>query len=102
MRPQIRFIDAIGKMFGGQDIDFDDDPAFSKMFVLQGDEEQDIRDFFTQNIRKAFASLGKDKFYLEALGDIMIVYRKKRLNIEETKNLLSDSLDILALIQDEG
>ena len=50
----LALFDALGKMFGGQDINFDDDPDFSKAYVLQtnGDEER-LRQFMNSKLRSA-------------------------------------------------
>jgi hypothetical protein len=41
------WLNKIGELFGGQDIDFDEAPEFSKKYVLAGDNESAIREFFT-------------------------------------------------------
>jgi hypothetical protein len=41
------WLNKIGELFGGKDIDFDEAPEFSKKFVLAGDDEAAIREFFT-------------------------------------------------------
>jgi hypothetical protein len=45
----------LGNVFGTQDIDFDDDPAFSRAFQLRGDDEHRVRALFTPDRRRALA-----------------------------------------------
>ena len=40
---------------GAADIDFTDDPAFSRAFRLHGDDEVEVRKFFSPQIRKEFS-----------------------------------------------
>jgi hypothetical protein len=55
VRPETKLIDFLGKMFGGQDINFDEDPQFSKAFVLQGHDEEATRRLFDERVRRHFA-----------------------------------------------
>ena len=55
MRPE-HFFDRLGSMLGFQDIDFEDHPEFSKMFVLKGENETQIRDFFDRPLLDFFAT----------------------------------------------
>lgn len=54
LRPE-NFFDWFGSMMGFQDIDFEEHAEFSKMFVLQGEDEQAIRDFFDIPLLDFFA-----------------------------------------------
>ena len=44
LRPEVAFFDKLGAMLGGQDINFDDDPAFSNAYVLQAGTEAAARE----------------------------------------------------------
>lgn len=54
MRPE-SLLDWFGSALGFQDIDFDEHPQFSKMFVLKGENEAAIRNFFDMEILDFFA-----------------------------------------------
>ena len=54
MRPEHLF-DWVGSALGFQDIDFDDHPNFSKTFVLKGEEETTVREFFDNELLDFFA-----------------------------------------------
>ena len=51
VRDENAILDYLGKIFGGQDINFSDDYDFSPKFVLQGDSEGEIRKFFNSRKR---------------------------------------------------
>ena len=50
------FIDKMGAKLGSQDIDFDEHPEFSSMFVLQSDDESTVRTVFNRQILDMFAA----------------------------------------------
>lgn len=92
-RRQNAFFDALGKVFGGQDINFDDDPAFSKAYVLQtaGDERL-LRDFMSPRLREALMALAPKKPQLEASGEMLLVHFSRRLKKpEDLDGLLTDA-----------
>lgn len=95
-RRQNAFFDALGKMFGGQDINFDDDPDFSKAYVLQtaGDEQQ-LRNFMSPRLREALTALAPKKPSLEASGELLLVHFGRRLKKpEELDALLLDTSNV--------
>ena len=47
IRREVAIFDFFGKVFGGQDINFDEDEEFSKAFVLQGQDEEQTRKCFS-------------------------------------------------------
>jgi hypothetical protein len=63
---------------GGQDVDFDDDPAFSDRFVLQGTSEGNLTNFFTKPMRGFFVSNMPLSFIFESAGDRFLI-RARRL-----------------------
>ena len=60
-------------MFGGQDIDFDSSPEFSKAYRVQGEDEAAIRDFFSVGGTQYLAA--RPGWVVEAKGDWLIAYR---------------------------
>ena len=74
MRPE-HLLDAVGSALGLQDIDFDDHPQFSKMFVLQGTREEAVREFFDREVLDFFAD--QKGISLEARAGEFIFYRRK-------------------------
>lgn len=54
-RPQmVPFFDAIGKLVGRQNIEFEDGRAFSGAYVLQGTDEDGVRELFSAAVRRFF------------------------------------------------
>ncbi|MGV3619520.1 MAG: hypothetical protein ACO1OB_01815 [Archangium sp.] len=96
LRRQNRFFDALGKLFGGQDINFEEDPDFSKTYVLQtsGDEEL-LRRFFSPALREVLTRLADRNFVIEVNGESMLIHRARQLsNHEDIDALLSDATNI--------
>ncbi len=85
----------IGQAFGAKDIDFDDFPDFSKRYLLNGADEQAIRDFFTPDTLRYFEQL-KPKWELQAHGHQMILYqRAKRFKPAQYDGFLKQAWDVL-------
>ena len=96
IRDESLITDSLGKVFGGQDINFNDDPVFSKKFVLQGDNEKDIRAFFNRSIRSTFVSNHKNGYVYEGFEDYLFVYAPNDMNINGKMNLLDESIKIIS------
>lgn len=64
------------EFFGAQDIDFADDPVFSRFYVLNGTDEAAVRRLFTPSVRHALAlerwhrvaGAGTDLFWWQECG----------------------------------
>ena len=95
IRDEIMILDTFGKVLGGQDINFNDDPTFSKKFVLQGVSEGKVREFFNQKIRSSFVQLHKKGYVYEGFEDYLFVFAPKEMDINGKMNLLADSIKIL-------
>ena len=88
MRRELGFLDRIAEKFGAQDIDFDEDPVFSKTFVLQGKEEEALRQIFNQELRDYFVE-HKDEFMLfEAGGNAVMISRGRRIKPEDVMQFM--------------
>ena len=99
LRPQSAVFDAIGKKFGGQDIDFEDHPEFSRMFVLQGANEPAIRDQFTAPVLDFF--VGQQGIWLEGIpGGLVFFRRNKRVPPSSMRNFLSEAYKVFAVLRD--
>jgi hypothetical protein len=98
LRRQVPLYDALGKLFGGQDINFDEDPAFSKAFVLQtSGEEQAVRRFFNERARSHFTSLAGRSVQVEGVGDTLLIHFGKRLDVEDIDGLVADAINTARL-----
>ena len=98
LRPEGMF-DKIGGALGFQDIDFETHPQFSSMFVLKGDNEARIREFFTNELLEFFET--QSGISLEARQGALIFYRpRSRAKPEQVKDLLSQAYGVFGAIVD--
>jgi hypothetical protein len=69
--------DKVGAFFGHKDIEFETHPEFSKKYSLRGDDEYQIRDFFSERL---IEFMGKERgVTMEADGGTIVLYRNKKL-----------------------
>lgn len=101
MRQQNAWLDRIGKLLGGQDIDFDQHPKFSEMFVLKGPNEDAIRSFFSPQLIGYFET--KVGHSIEGAHGKMILYKSgNRTPPEEIKDLLASAYEVYGHIVDQS
>lgn len=95
LRRQNKLFDALGKLFGGQDINFDDDPTFSKTYVLQtsGDENQ-LRGFMTVGLRETLSRMSDRNIMMEVVGDTLVLHHGRRLKADQLEALVADAVNI--------
>jgi len=98
LRPEARWMDALGSLFGGQDIDFAEDPQFSAAFVLQGEDEPAIRRVFHAQVREWFAERAGRGFIFEAQGNQLVFHLGKRIPPEQAPELMDQALQIMKLL----
>jgi hypothetical protein len=91
--------DALGRLFGGQDINFDEDPAFSKTFVLQGESEDAVRAFFTPPVRAFFLDRASTRLEFEARGDRFMFHYGRLLKPRRLPDLLAEARAIRDALQ---
>lgn len=79
LRPENSFLHKFASFFGQHDIDFEDDRLFSDSFVLKGDNEVAVRDFFTDE-RRLHLVEQDPKPTIESFGTWLILLEKSRKN----------------------
>ncbi|EKD81533.1 MAG: hypothetical protein ACD_39C01766G0001 [uncultured bacterium] len=99
VRRENKFLDYLGKIFGGQDINFNEDEKFSSAFVLQGKSEVETRDLFNQRVRDAFSKFAGSDAQIEGQGDSIIVHKAMIIKPEELSYLLKDTFDVYYAIK---
>jgi hypothetical protein len=100
MRPENLF-DKVGSVLGFQDIDFESHPEFSRAYVLKGENEAAIREFFTTGLLDFFAQ--RPGLSVEASNGRLICYRaNKRVGAEEYQKLLAEAYQVFGEIVDRG
>lgn len=97
LRPQ-NFLDTIGRVLGGQDIDFGEDPEFSRAYVLQGEDESAVRTFFKPGIRRYFAERKDRTLVFEARGTALLLHPGKQIPPEQAAALRTEGLALLGLM----
>lgn len=71
------FFDRLMEFAGYRDIDFKLFPRFSTKFVLKGDNEGELREFFTEERLTFFEQ--EDVYHIESRGSRLLVFRYRRL-----------------------
>lgn len=100
LRRQNAVFDFLGKVFGGQDIDFDTDPEFSKAFVLQtADNESDLRARFDETVRRGLVALAAKGLQCESSGDALVLHYGVSLKPERFAELVDDARRVCRLIE---
>ena len=75
LRHEDGLYDYLGKLFGGQDINFEDDPDFSKAFILQGDDEIALKYLFNAATRKLLMKYAGTCAQIEGVGNTLMFHR---------------------------
>ena len=69
--------DRVMAFTGYKDIDFEMYPNFSKKFLLMGENESEIRSFFTDEIIQFFEN--HQIYHLESNGESLVIFDKIKL-----------------------
>ncbi len=94
VRREIPLYDDLGSALGGQDIDFVEDPDFSRAFVLQGYDEAAVRQLFGLGVRRELLQHWNSDLVLEGLGDQIVVHFGVRLDPSQARGLLDLSVHL--------
>lgn len=98
IRPE-NFLDRIGSALGFQDIDFDDHEEFSSKFVLQGSNEQQVREYFNRETLDFFTA--RPDICVEAQSGTLFYYRtNKRINPNQIKDSLAEAYEVFGMMVD--
>ena len=97
MRPESLF-DWFGSVLGLQDIDFDEHPKFSKMFVLKGENEEAIREFFDMELLDFFAER-KGITFEGSPGRFIYFKGGKATKPEEMRSYLEEGYSVYSAFQ---
>ena len=99
LRPEGRLFDFLGGLLGGPDFDFDEDPAFSSAYVLQGDNEAAVRNLFDADTRQWFVARRKENFHFEADHGILLFHMGRRVKPQEARRLMEEAIEILGVLE---
>ncbi|MBN2587839.1 MAG: hypothetical protein JXA64_06675 [Candidatus Fermentibacteraceae bacterium] len=101
MRRQVAFLDWMGNKFGAQDINFEEDPEFSKAFVLKGDETRTPQIVGPEMRQHLLQNRGQFKT-LEMNGPAIMVNFGKRRKPEEYADLVGLAMPVYYMSSSGG
>jgi hypothetical protein len=100
LRPEHVFHRLAGAL-GYQDIDFEQDPAFSEAVLLQGRDEDQIRSLFDRNLLAYFAR--HPGVCTEGEGSRLVFYRQeRRVDPAQLEGFVEEGLDVLSAMLEAG
>ncbi|MBI4914833.1 MAG: hypothetical protein HY825_03225 [Acidobacteria bacterium] len=102
LRREVPVLDAIGEMLGGQDLDFPEDAAFSRTFVLQGEETDAVRALFDPVVRERLRGFADPRLHAEGRGDTVVVHRGRPIRPDSARELLEATAAIAALLRERA
>ena len=92
-----KIFDRVMAFTGYKDIDFDMYPDFSKKFLLMGNNEAEIRSFFTEDIIHFFEN--QQIYHLESNGEALIIFDKIKLaRTDETVEFIDYGKKLASLL----
>lgn len=92
-----RIFDRVLAFSGYKDIDFEMYPDFSKKFLLMGNDEQEIRSFFTKEIIEFFEN--HQIYHLESNGESLLIFDKIKLaRTDETLDFINYGDELAQLL----
>lgn len=93
-----KMFDRVMAFTGYKDIDFKMYPDFSKKFLLMGNNETEIREFFTDEIIRFFET--HQIYHLESNGEALIIFNKIKLaRTDETVAFIEYSKELATLLE---
>lgn len=95
LRREVAVFDRLGELFGAQDIDFSEDPAFSKAFVLKGSDENQLRELFHLERRQRLLQLFSGRFHLEGSGEVLLFHTGRLVKPAEARDFVLRAGEIL-------
>jgi hypothetical protein len=95
IRPQHGFADAVGRLFGAQDIDFEEDPDFSGAFVVQAEEEGAARALLGREVRLWLVERRRENLHAETGGDAVLLHYGHRLKPDEAERLMGETFELM-------
>lgn len=96
------FLDRIGGWLGMQDIDFDEDPVFSKAFVLKSPDVPGTRGLFGPPLRTWFVKPERKNLRVQLKNNYLCLYRHHFLfPPTDIKIYLEEAISLLNLLLEE-
>jgi len=99
LRPESSLLDAIAGLFGAPDIDFEEDPAFSKAYRLTGAEPTAVRARFDPSVRSQLLQQPSPVPYLEGAGDTLLFQPGRLVEPAAAHQLLQKTQELRAIFR---
>lgn len=91
------WVTKLGEIFGSQDIDFEECPEFSRKYVLAGENEEAIREFFT--IERLTLLSAFNKLCLEVQsGSVLVWFDRKRSPGSEFQQFFEQAFSVYSVL----
>ncbi|NNF36156.1 MAG: SulP family inorganic anion transporter [Saprospiraceae bacterium] len=96
-----KLFDRVLAFTGYEDIDFKMYPEFSNKFLIMGNNEEEIKSFFTEKIIRFFES--QQVFHIESNGEALLIFEKVKLaRTDESIQLIEYGKRLAELILKRG
>ncbi|MFT7583297.1 MAG: hypothetical protein ACI9MR_004984 [Myxococcota bacterium] len=95
LKREFAALNFLGNMLGGQDIDFSEDEAFSKAFILRGENESATRAAFQAPVREVLMRHKGSELELEGAESVLVAHWDARRKPEEVLKVLDDLFDLV-------
>ncbi len=93
------FLHRLVASLGWQDINFDTHPEFSRMYQLQGSDEESVRELFQPGVLEYFEQ--HKGLCVEGKGNQLIVYYQgKRPGVDAIPGLMQDGLAVVGMLRE--
>jgi hypothetical protein len=94
LRPK-SFWDRVGHFFGAKDIDFETHSAFTRLYLVKGNDEPEIRAVFSDAALDFFAT--HPNLHVEGNAERLMYYRGERVKPEKLKDFMVEGFEALKL-----
>lgn len=98
LRQEIVLLDRLAELFGGGDIDFEEDPEFSRTFRLRGSDAAAVRKVFSPAVRHFGLHSAGSKVIVEGREDLLLVHWSRLVRPEDATTLLQQAQELAQLL----
>lgn len=98
LRREIVLLDRLAELFGGGDIDFEEDPEFSRTFHLRGSDAAAVRKVFSPAVRHFVLHSAGSKVVVEGREDLLLVHWSKPVRPEDASTVLQQAQELAQLL----
>lgn len=102
VRRQLAFFDGLGRLLGGQDFDFPEDPGFSAAFVAQtSGAESELRRLLAPQVRARLLALAPHSPQVEVQGEHVLLHFGELLDGPQLEGLVDTTVGLAQLLAAE-